>query len=171
MIFRRAEAEDQEALQQFDLGTANSLWLREVREIVQDLLTWRDVGAPIELDRQVDVIEIERTIVAVAAHERTVHDRFGAQAAHRYLMVTAVRPDYQRRGLARAIIESVFVEQSEQGVQTFRWLVHPGNAPSLAFNARTFPDAEITHPPEDSPYIVFTLTINTLHDQPQTPPR
>jgi GNAT superfamily N-acetyltransferase len=160
MIFRSARPEDRDQLQSFNLGTEVSLWLSEVREIVRDLLEWRDNIDCTDLDRQVDVIEADGEIIAVAGHERIVHERFGVQLTHRYLMVTAVRWDHQRQALAQTLIESIFAEQASMGVETFRWLVHPRNAPSLAFNAKTFPEADTTQPPEDAPYIVFTLTIN-----------
>lgn len=96
-------------------------------------------------------------IVAVAAHERIEHERAGVLAAHRYLMVVAVRQDRQRTGLARLLAEAVIAEMQVDGVQSVSWLTHPANAASLAFSRTVFPDADESSPPEDDPYVRFVL--------------
>lgn len=96
-------------------------------------------------------------VVAVAAHERVEHERAGVLAAHRYLMVVAVRQDHQRSGFARTITEAVIAEMQSDGVQSVSWLIHPANAASVAFRRSVFPDADESSPPEDDPYVRFVL--------------
>lgn len=43
------------------------------------------------------------------------------------------------------------------GTRSVQWLVHPGNAGSLAFSRAVFPKAEESSPPEDRPYTCFEL--------------
>ena len=79
--------------------------------------------------------------------------------AHRYLMVVAVRADQRRTGCATYVTESVLADLQATGVATVEWLVHPGNSASIAFSRSTFPDADETQPPEDKPYVCFTLAL------------
>lgn len=157
MILRAATAADAAVLESFDLGGETDPWMTEVKEIVSGLLAWRDDSTLCSLDRQVIVAEISGEIVAVAAHERVEHERFGALDAHRYLMVVAVPAGHRRSGLARTVTESILVEMQRAGVRTVQWLVHPRNAASLAFSRSVFPEADELQPPEDRPYVKFVL--------------
>jgi predicted N-acetyltransferase YhbS len=159
VILREATSEDEPAFESFDLGAARSPWLDEVAEIVAGLVSWRDDPDHRNLDRQVVVAEVGGEIMAVAAHERVEHERFGPLAEHRYLMVVAVRADYRRSGTARTLTESVFVAMQTDGVRTVRWLVHPRTYPSIAFSRSAFPEADETYPPEDRPYAAFLLAL------------
>ena len=76
---------------------------------------------------------------------------------HRYLMVTAVRNDQRRTGLARHLIESVLDDLADHGAKSVEWLVHPSNLTSIAFSRSVFPEADETYPPEDKPYVSFAL--------------
>lgn len=156
MILRDVASGDDAALATFDPG-AGTPWLEEVVEIVDGLIAWRDDPAEYAFDRRVVVAEDGGQIVAVAAHERLEHERTGVLAAHRYLMVVAVRQDRQRSGLARAITEAVIAEMQSDGVRSVSWLIHPRNAASLSFSRSVFPDAEESSPPEDDPYVRFVL--------------
>lgn len=156
VILRDVDPGDDAALASFDPGSRTS-WLDEVAEIIGGLIAWRDDPAEHAFDRRVVVAEDGGQIVAVAAHERTEHERAGALAAHRYLMVVAVRQDRQRTGLARLLAEAVVVEMQVDGVQSVSWLIHPANAASLAFSRSVFPDADESSPPEDDPYVRFVL--------------
>lgn len=156
VILRDATAGDDAALASFDPGSGTS-WLDEVAEIVGGLIAWRDDPAEPAFDRRAVVAEEGGQIVAVAAHERLEHERAGVLAAHRYLMVVAVRRDRQRSGLARLLAEAVIAEMQSDGVQSVSWLVHPANAASLAFSRSIFADADESSPPEDDPYLRFVL--------------
>lgn len=156
MILRDAIAADDAALASFNPGSGTP-WLDEVQEIVDGLIAWRDDPEERAFDRRVVVAEDDGQIVAVAAHERLEHERVGVLAAHRYLMVVAVRQDHQRTGLARTITEAVIAEMQSDGVRSLTWLVHPGNATSIAFSRRVVPDADESSPPEDDPYLRFAL--------------
>lgn len=155
VILRDVAPGDDAALASFDPGSGTS-WLDEVAEIVGGLIAWRDDPAEHAFDRRVVVAEDGGQIVAVAAHERVEHERAGVLAAHRYLMVVAVRQDRQRTGLARLLAEAVIAEMQSDGVQSVSWLIHPANTASLAFS-RSFPDADESSPPEDDPYVRFVL--------------
>ena len=151
MILRDADDVDADQLEPFDIGDTTSPWLSEVGEIVGGLLEWRADSNHRSLDRRVVVLEEHGQIVAVAAHEQIVHERFGPQTGHRYVMVAAVRIDKQRSGLARRLLESILGEMQDEGIETVRWLVDPRNRRSISFNRRTFPEADETQPPEDTP--------------------
>ena len=133
VILRNATAGDDAALESLDPGSG-SPWLDEVAEIVGGLIAWSDDPAERAFDRRVVVAEDDGQIVAMAAHERVEHERVGVLAAHRYLMVVAVRQGRQRSGLARTITEAVIAEMQSGGVQSVSWLIHPANAASLAFS-------------------------------------
>lgn len=145
----------------FDPGSGTR-WLDEVVEVVEGLIAWRDDPSERAFDRRVVVAESDGQIVAVAAHERLEHERAGVLSAHRYLMVVAVREDRQRTGLAQMITEAVIAEMQSEGVQSVRWLVHPGNAPSIAVSRSVFPNADESSPPEDDPYIC----LSSVSDEP-----
>jgi len=159
VILREATLDDEARFESIDLGQDRSPWLDEVCEIVSGLVAWRSDEEHRHLDRQVVVAEVNGEIVAVAAHELIEHDRLGALHEHRYLMVVAVRADYQRSGVARVVAESVFVEMQGDGVRTVRWLVHPRNQRSISSSRAVFPEADETHPPEDRPYASFVLAL------------
>lgn len=133
-------------------------WIDEVVEIVHGLLAWRDSALAADHDRQVLVVEDDGELVAVCAHEATDNgERIIVE--HRYLMVTAVWPDHERRGLARLLVASVIADLQRTGAQSVTWLVHPRNHPSIAFSRKVFPDADETYPPDDAPYVAFTLIL------------
>lgn len=156
MRLRRVHADDFPALHHFPLGPSGSSWLTEVTELVSSLPGWLHSIEAIDRDRHVLVLD-DGEIIGVAAHEAVV-DEFGRiHPAHRYLMVTAIRDDRRRQGLARMLVESVIVDIQRRGTATVSWLVHPDNAASLAISRSVFPDADETSPPEDRPYIAFTL--------------
>ena len=157
MRLSHATTADIARLERFDLGDTNSsAWLAEVAEIVSDLLGWRDAHP--ELDRQVLVLEADdATVAAVAAHEAEEYENDGILLDRRYLMVTAVRADARRGGLARLLVTSVIADMQSAGARTVSWLVHQDNAASLAFSRNTFDEADERQPPEDKPYIRFTL--------------
>ena len=46
-----------------------------------------------------------------------------------------------------------------QGVESVEWLVHPGNAASIAFSRVAFPEADETNPPDDAPDVSFALSL------------
>lgn len=157
MRLRQPTAADFAQLERFDLGdTTSSVWLAEVAEIVSDLLGWRDAYP--ELDRQVLLLEADdAAVVAVAAHEAEEYDNGGILLDRRYLMVPAVRADARRGGLARLLVTSVIADMQTAGARTVSWLVHPNNAASLAFSHNTSSEADEREPPEDKPYVRFTL--------------
>ncbi len=158
MIFRHARDSDADQLESFDLGGSGP-WLDEVAEIVAGLIAWRSDPHVAQLDRQVIVAATDGQVVAVAAHERL--ERSGGQvwANHRYLMVTAVRGDQQRTGLARLLVESVLADLASNECESVQWLVHPSNRPSIEFSRNVFPEADETQPPEDDPYVSFALAL------------
>ena len=127
MILRRANATDAASLHAFDIGDTPSTWMAEVAEIVSGLVAWQADAAHAELDRQVVVLTDAGDVVAVAAHERQWNETGSVFEHHRYLMVTAVRADRQRHGLARLLVESVLADLQASGTLTVTWLVHPRN--------------------------------------------
>ena len=159
MILRHATEDDAEALHSFDVGDTSIPWLAEVAEIVAGLLGWRADPAATDEDRQVVIAERDGELVAVAAHVRLVGADGRSMPDHRYLMVTAVRADQQRTGLAQRLVESVLADLRSQGVASVEWLVHPGNAASIAFSRAVFPEADETNPPDDAPYVSFALSL------------
>ena len=74
-------------------------------------------------------------------------------------MVTAIRADRHRQGLARLLAESAVGDMQSSGARSATWLVHPGNHPWIFFSRNVFPEADETSPPEDRPYVAFTLTL------------
>ena len=159
VILRHATDDDAEALNSFDVGDTSIPWLAEVAEIVAGLLGWRSDPAATDEDRQVVIAERDGELVAVAAHVRLVGADGRSMPDHRYLMVTAVRADQQRTGLAQRLVETVLVDLRSQGVASVEWLVHPGNAASIAFSRAVFPEADETKPPHDAPYVSFALSL------------
>lgn len=159
MRLRHAVADDAAAFESFDLGPRDSAPLREVGQIVEGLLAWReDVGCGY-LRREVIVAEKEGHVVAVCAHELLRSDGDRIYEDHRYLMVTAVSIAAQRSGVARLLVESVLEHMARAGTRSVEWLVHPSNGPSIAFSRRSFPDADETYPPDDAPYARFWLPL------------
>ena len=159
MILRDATAADAAALESFDLGGQPSAWLDEVAEIVAGLVAWQHDDDLSDLDRRVIVADVDGAIVAVTAHERLEHDTLGPLVEHRYVMVVAVRADHRRSGVGTALLESVLAEMQREGVRTASWLVHPGNLASAAFSRTGFPEADESYPPDDRPYVRFTLRL------------
>lgn len=159
MILRDATAADAAALESFDLGGQPSAWLDEVAEIVAGLVAWQHDDDLSDLDRRVIVADVDGAIVAVTAHERLEHDTLGPLVEHRYVMVVAVRADHRRSGVGTALLESVLAEMQREGVLTASWLVHPGNLASAAFSRTGFPEADESYPPDDRPYVRFTLRL------------
>jgi len=159
VILRHATDADAEALNSFDVGDTSIPWIAEVAEIVAGLLGWRSDPAATDEDRQVVIAERDGELVAVAAHVRLVGADGRSMPDHRYLMVTAVRAGQQRTGLAQHLVESVLVDLRSQGVESVEWLVHPGNAASIAFSRAVFPEADETNPPDDAPYVSFALSL------------
>ena len=49
------------------------------------------------------------------------------------------------------MLESILGEMQDEGIETVRWLLDPRNRRSISFNRRTFPEADETQPPEDTP--------------------
>ncbi|MEP1123598.1 MAG: GNAT family N-acetyltransferase [Ilumatobacter sp.] len=98
-------------------------------------------------------------VVGVTAHERLGRSGGRVWNHHRYLMVTAVRGDQQRTGLARQLVESVLADLASTGCESVEWLVHPSNRPSIEFSRNVFPEADETQPPEDDPYVSFALVL------------
>lgn len=158
MILRHARDSDAEQFQSFDLGRSGS-WLDEVSEIVAGLVAWRSDPHAEHLDRQVIVAVKEGDVVGVSAHERLARSDGRVWNEHRYLMVTAVRGDQQRAGLARLLVESVLADLRSTGCESVEWLVHPSNRPSIEFSRNVFPEADETQPPEDDPYVSFALAL------------
>ena len=144
----------------FDVGAGDERWRQEVREIVGGLLAWRDDPGSTHLDRQVVVLDHDDEIVAVAAHEATQSESGVVFVEHRYLMVTTVTASEQRSGLARLLVTSIIDDIRRHGGRTVAWLVHPTNSASVAFSRRTFPDADETSPPDEKPYLAFTLYLS-----------
>lgn len=65
----------------------------------------------------------------------------------------------QRTGLAALLTESIFEQARGEGIKTMTWLVHPANHSSILFSRGTYPEADETYPPEDKPYVSFTLDL------------
>ncbi len=72
-------------------------------------------------------------------------------------MMTAVRADHRRTGLAQVLVESTISGLQAEGCESIEWLVHPRNRQSIEFSRSLFPEADETQPPEDRPYISFAL--------------
>lgn len=161
MIFRHARDDDAAALAHLDLGTVHTEWLAEVAEIVGGLIAWRNDARHGHEDRTVIVVEDDGEIVAVSAHHLLTHeeDDSAAMEGHRYLMVTAVRADRQRDGIARHLVESVLTEMQRNGDTYVEWLVHPHNRASIKFTHDMFPTADETYPPKHKPLVQFTLIL------------
>jgi Acetyltransferase (GNAT) family len=143
-----------------DIGQGNERWRTEVREIVAGLPGWVADPGSTELDRRVVVlIDDDDEIVGVSAHEATRTESGRIYIEHRYLMVTAVTQARQRRGLAMILARSVILSMRSNGAKSVTWLVHPRNQVSLQFCRAAFPEADESTPPEDKPYVTFTLVI------------
>jgi hypothetical protein len=99
-ILRPIVEADWPELAHFDLGSANTPWVREVAEIVEMLPRWQADPAFTALDRRALALVEKGQIVAVAAHEAIQRARGTTDLRNRYLMVVAVRFDRQRSGLA-----------------------------------------------------------------------
>jgi GNAT superfamily N-acetyltransferase len=117
VILRHAR-DDAEQFESFDLGASGS-WLDEVAEIIAGLVAWRSDPHAEHRDRQVIVAVTDSHVVGVTAHERLARSGGRVWNDHRYLMVTAVRGDQQRTGLARLLVESVLADLRSRGVS--RW--------------------------------------------------
>ncbi len=118
---------------------------------------WQADAAFMALDRRALAMVENGQIVAVAAHEATHTARGTTDLRNRYLMVVAVRFDRQRNGLAELVMKSVFVALQASGTESVKWLAHPRNVQSIALSRSKFPEADETNPPEDQPYVAFTL--------------
>lgn len=136
MIIRHARDSDAEQLESFDLGASGS-WLDEVAEIVAGLVAWRSDPHAEHRDRQVIVAVTDGHVVGVTAHERLVRSGGRVWNDHRYLMVTAVRGDQQRTGLARLLVESVLADLRSRGCTRSRMM--SGSFPGLSGSKK--PDA------------------------------
>lgn len=158
VILRHAHDDDADQLDTFDVG-GTSEWLDEVSEIVGGLLAWRSERAAAPRDRQVLVAVEDGRVVGVTAHERVARNGGRIWSEYRYLMVTAVRADQQRSGLARHLVESTIADMRSLGCESVEWLVHPGNRPSIAFTRTVFPEADERQSPEDEPYVSFVLDL------------
>ncbi len=158
MIIGDASNSGDEEFQSFDVGDA-SLWLDEVYEFVSGLLDWRSDPEAEHQDRRVIVAVADDRVVGVTAHERLAGSAGRVWNDHRYLMVTAVRPECQRTGLAWLIVESVLADLRSTGCETVEWLVHPSNRPSIDFSRKLFPEADETQPPDDHPYVSSTKAL------------
>jgi N-acetylglutamate synthase-like GNAT family acetyltransferase len=159
VILRHARSTDQVELEHFDVGPTDDRWLVEVAEIVSGLLAWRDSPADSELHREILVLENDNAIVAVAALELLRDERGRPYPLNRYLMVTAVRGDQRRSGLAKLLVESIVNKLQQSGARSVDWLVHPANNPSIQFSRNTFPTADEAQPPEDKPYVRFSVSL------------
>ncbi|MCL1897961.1 MAG: GNAT family N-acetyltransferase [Micrococcales bacterium] len=157
MILRHATEADRAALASLDLSDSSTPWLEEVTEIVAGLLDWRADQA--DEGREVIVAEQDSEVVGVVAHAALVSDDGKAWPFHRYIMVTAVRADLRRTGVARLLVESLLDDLAQRGIQTAEWLVHPANVASIGFTRTVFPEAEETSPPEDRPYTRFMISL------------
>lgn len=162
MKLREVRPSDETVLERFDLGSGQERWIVEVREIVAGLTGWRNDPDSAPFDRQVLVLDDEGVIVGVAAHEATRTPSGVINRQDRYLMVTAVVVDRQRSGLATLLVNSTIDDIRGQGGRTVTWLVHPSNAASVWFSRTAFPEADETSPPEDRPYLAYTLTLANL---------
>ena len=157
MRLRHAVESDADQLESFDLGDLSSPWITEVAEILAGLLAWQADPHARDEDRQVIVAVEADAVLAVVAHVRLVGDNGTVWADHRYLMVTAVRIDHRRTGLAQTLVESTIADLRAEGCESVEWLVHPRNRPSIEFSRSLFPAADETQPPEDHPYVSFAL--------------
>ena len=157
MILRHAVEVDRAVLAEFDLGDTSAPWLGEVAEIVAGLFDWRTDPAAREESREVVLAELDGEVVGVAAHAALVADDGTVWPECRYLMVTAVRADQRRTGVARLLVESVLADLVLRGVESVEWLVHPRNTASLGFAHSVFHGVEETYPPEDEPYARFVI--------------
>jgi GNAT superfamily N-acetyltransferase len=72
---------------------------------------------------------------------------------------STVRADQRRRGIAKLLLESIVNELQQSGARSVDWLVHPANNPSIQFSRNTFPTADETCPPEDQPYVRFSVSL------------
>ena len=113
MLIRHSRESDAEALASYDYSPQES-WIAEVVEIVRGLLAWRDSALAADHGRQVLVLDDGGEVVAVCAHEG-IDDGEHVFVNHRYLMVTAVWPDHEGRGLARLLVTSVFADLQQGG--------------------------------------------------------
>lgn len=162
MKLRELRPGDETVLERFDLGPSQEQWIVEVREIVAGLTGWRNDPDSAPLDREVLVLEDAGVIVGVAAHEATRTSSGVINCQDRYLMVTAIVADRQRSGLATLLVKSTIDDIRQQGGRTVTWLVYPSNAASVWFSRTAFPEADETSPPEDRPYLAYTLTLANL---------
>ncbi|MFT5978519.1 MAG: GNAT superfamily N-acetyltransferase [Candidatus Azotimanducaceae bacterium] len=158
VILRHAHDDDAEQLDTLDVG-GSSEWLDEVSGIVSGVLAWRSEAAAAPRDRQVVVAVEDGRVVGVTAHERVASSGGRVWSEYRYLMVTAVRADQQRSGLARFLVEAAIAEMRSLGCESVEWLVHPRNRPSIAFSRNVFPEADERQFPEDDPYVSFVLDL------------
>lgn len=157
---RHARSGDAGALATFDVGEDASVWLDEVKEIVNGLVAWRDTSSAAALDRRVIVMESDDAeLVGVCADEALVDHRGEVHVEHCYLMVHGdqVRPPSRRTGTTSRRVRHRRLQSS--GATTVTWLVHPGNAAAIAFSRTAFPQADETYPSQDRPYVAFTLTL------------
>jgi ribosomal protein S18 acetylase RimI-like enzyme len=156
-LLRPIVESDVSELADFDLGTAKNHWVSEVSEIVGSLTRWQADPARSAFRRQAIALVHENQIIAVAAHEAKEALRGTIDSKNRYLMVVAVRSDYRRIGVAELVMSSVFESLAAGGTQSIQWLAHPRNSQSIALSRTKFPEADETYPPEDKPYVSFTL--------------
>ncbi len=133
--------------------------VREVAQILDGLLEWRDDPSCAHLRREVIVAEDQDTVLAVCAHELLRSTDGRVYETHRYLMVTAVSVTARRSRIAQLLVDSVLQQLAQAGTRSAEWLVHPANGPSIAFSRRTFPGADETYPPDDQPYARFSLPL------------
>jgi hypothetical protein len=159
IVLRHLQDSDADSLESFELGANNAEWLSEVNEIVAGLPSWLQDPNAVELDRQVFLLTENNAIVGVAAHEAIRNARGQISKTHRYLMVTAITASRQRTGLAALFTESIFEQARGEGVKTMTWLVHSANHGSILFSRGTYPEADEIYPPEDKPYVSFTLDL------------
>lgn len=115
--FAPAVAADAAAFESVDLGSLDCAWLREVAQIVDGLLEWRDDSSCAHLRREVIVAEDQHTVLAVCAHELLRSTDGRVYETHRYLMVTAVFVTARRSGIARLLVDSVLQELAQAGTQ------------------------------------------------------
>lgn len=159
MILRHAVDSDRAELTSFEVGDTALPWLDEVAEIVAGLIDWRDDPAAVDEGREVIVAEEDDQIIGVTAHTAFVTDDGRVWPAHRYLMVTAVRHDHQRCGVAQLLLDSLVSELAQRDVRSVEWLVHPSNTASMLFSRQSFPEAQEYGRPEDKPYVLFVLEL------------
>jgi ribosomal protein S18 acetylase RimI-like enzyme len=154
---RQITEADFEELNSFDLGPSDDHWLNEVAEIVGTLTVWQADRVRAAFQRRAVALLLDDKIIAVAAHEERETMGGSIDSKNRYLMVVAVRSDYRRVGLAELVMRSVFADLAVGGTQSIQWLAHPRNSQSIALSRNKFPEADETYPPEDKPYVSFTL--------------